>query len=249
MVYARPMNLRHVVILLYFFLALQPLSTDLYLPSLPTIASDLAAPASRVQLTLSLFIAGFAVCQLIVGPITDRFGRLVGVVGGLILYLIAAITCASASNIDYLIVGRVLQGLAVGAVVVSARSVFRDCFEPEEGARVLAKVYSWIGIVPFFAPIVGSLLLSLSGWRSAFVLFALNAGLLALFTYIVLKETNRFKNSKALDIGPIFRNYWMVFKNGRFQSFTSASAASFSGLFCFLFICADRSNETNAHAV
>jgi MFS transporter, DHA1 family, multidrug resistance protein len=234
MVYARPMNLRPVVILLYFFLALQPLSTDLYLPSLPTIASDLAAPASRVQLTLSLFLAGFAICQLIVGPITDRFGRLIGVFGGLILYLAAAITCATAPDIDYLIVGRVMQGLAVGAVVVSARSVFRDSFEPEEGARVLAKVYSWIGIVPFFAPIVGSLLLAVSGWRSAFVLFAVNAGLLAIFTYFIMKETNRFKNPKALDVGPLFRNYWMVFKNGTFQSFTAASGASFSGLFCFL---------------
>jgi MFS transporter, DHA1 family, multidrug resistance protein len=213
---------------------MQPLSTDLYLPSLPTIAKDFSATVSDVQLTLSLFVAAFAVCQLAVGPFTDRFGRMPGLLGGGILYVVAAAICATAPDIHTLIFGRILHGLAVGAIVVSGRSVFRDCFDPEEGAKVLAKVYGLIGLVPFFAPIVGSLLLNYSGWRAGFW-FHLMVGLALMgFTLAALKETNKFKNSRAIDAKPLLQNYWMVFKNGNFQSFTSTSGASFSGLFCFL---------------
>jgi MFS transporter, DHA1 family, multidrug resistance protein len=220
--------------LLFCFLALQPLSTDLYLPSLPAITKVLGAEGARIQLTLSLFLAGFAISQLIVGPITDRFGRLPGIYGGLILYVTGSALCAFATNVDALIVGRVIQGLAVGAVIVSGRAVFRDSFEPEEGAKKLARVYGLIGFVPFFAPIVGSLLLMYIGWQAGFWLLTLVGVGILIFAGLKLTETNRFKNPKALDFKPIFANYWMVFLNGRFQSFTSSAGASFSGLFCFL---------------
>jgi MFS transporter, DHA1 family, multidrug resistance protein len=220
--------------LLLCFLALQPLSTDLYLPSLPTITKALGAESARIQLTLSLFLAGFAVSQLIVGPITDRFGRLPGIFGGLTLFAAGSAVCAIATNVDALIVGRVIQGFAVGAVVVSGRAVFRDSFEPEEGAKRLARVYGFIGIVPFFGPVVGSLLLMYSGWQASFWFLTLIGIGIIVFATLRLVETNRFKNPKALDLKPIFTNYWMVFLNGKFQSFTSAAGASFSGLFCFL---------------
>jgi MFS transporter, DHA1 family, multidrug resistance protein len=220
--------------LLFCFLALQPLSTDLYLPSLPNITKVLGAEGARIQLTLSLFLAGFAISQLIVGPITDRFGRLPGIYGGLLLYITGSTLCASATNVDALIIGRVIQGLAVGAVVVSGRAVFRDSFEPEEGAKKLARVYSFIGFVPFFAPVVGSLLLMYIGWQAGFWLLTLIGVGIITFAGFKLIETNRFKNPQALDFKPIFSNYWMVFINGKFQSFTSSAGASFSGLFCFL---------------
>ncbi len=220
--------------LLFCFLALQPLSTDLYLPSLPAITKVLGAEGARIQLTLSLFLAGFAISQLIVGPITDRFGRLPGIYGGLLLYVTGSALCAFATNVDALIVGRVIQGLAVGAVIVSGRAVFRDSFEPEEGAKKLARVYGLIGFVPFFAPIVGSLLLMYIGWQAGFWLLTLVGVGIFVFAGLKLTETNRFKNPKALDFKPIFASYWMVFLNGRFQSFTSSAGASFSGLFCFL---------------
>jgi MFS transporter, DHA1 family, multidrug resistance protein len=220
--------------LLICFLSLQPLSTDLYLPSLPTITKILGAEGARIQLTLSLFLAGFAISQLIVGPITDKFGRLPGIFGGLTLYAAGSALCALATDVDALIAGRVIQGLAVGAVVVSGRAVFRDSFEPEEGAKKLARVYGLIGFVPFFAPIVGSLLLMYIGWQAGFWFLTLIGLGMIVFSTLKLVETNRFKNPKALDLKPIFANYWMVFLNGKFQSFTSSAGASFSGLFCFL---------------
>jgi MFS transporter, DHA1 family, multidrug resistance protein len=228
------MSSRAVVMLLFCFIALQPLSTDLYLPSMPTIVRDFKAGNSEVQLTLSLFVAGFALCQLIVGPVTDRFGRWLGAVGGCTAYVIGALLCATASDTSALIIGRIIQGLAVGAVVVSGRAIFRDSFEPVEGARVLSKVYSYIGLVPFCAPLIGSLLLTHVGWRAGFWFLASVGLAIVLFSLVTLKETNRFKNPQALNFGPIFRNYWMVFKNGTFQSFTASIGGSFSGLFCFL---------------
>jgi MFS transporter, DHA1 family, multidrug resistance protein len=232
MVYARPMN--QISLLLLCFLALQPLSTDLYLPALPAVTKFFAADGARIQLTLSLFLAGFATSQLIVGPITDRYGRLSGTFGGLLLYMAGTALCALANSTDALIVGRVIQGIAVGAVIVSGRAIFRDSFEPEEGAKKLARVYGWIGIVPFFAPFVGSLLLMTIGWQACFWFLCLVGVAIFVFAGLKLKETNQFKNPKALSPKPIFTNYWMVFLNGKFQSFTSSSGASFSGLFCFL---------------
>ncbi len=223
-----------VPILLFVFLALQPLSTDLYLPSLPSIASNLNASSSQMQLTLSLFVAAFASCQLVVGPITDRFGRKIGIGVGLLLYLIGSALCALAPTIQHLIAGRVVQGLAVGAIVVSGRAIFRDSYEPEEGARRLANVYSWIGIVPFFAPLIGSLLLMAFAWQSGFWAVFTMGTAIAVFTALNLKESNQFKNPKALDPLPIVKNYWHVFSNGEFQKSCGAIGGSFAGLFCFL---------------
>ena len=225
---------QRVIVMLFCFLALQPLSTDLYLPSLPTIGKVFATDNTHVQLTMSLFVAAYAASQLIAGPFTDRFGRLPGTLIGCFCYFAGSLLCATASSIDGLIIGRMAQGMAVGTIVVCGRSIFRDSFEPEAGARVLAKLYSWIGIVPFTAPFIGGFLLEKIGWFANFWLLSLIAGATTVFCLLVLKETNRYKNPTALHPKPLVLNYLMVLRNAEFRGFTLAISASFCGLFIFL---------------
>ena len=220
--------------MLFCFLALQPLSTDLYLPSLPTIGRVFAANNTNVQLTMSLFVAAYAASQLIAGPFTDRFGRLSGTYIGCACFLAGSYLCATAGSIDELVIGRMTQGMAVGTIVVCGRSIFRDSFAPEQGAHVLAKLYSWIGIVPFAAPFIGGFLLEKIGWSANFWLLTIIASAVIIFCLVALKETNRHKNPKALNLGPIFTNYLMVLRNVEFRGFTFAISTSFCGLFVFL---------------
>ncbi|MDP2822874.1 MAG: MFS transporter, partial [Sulfuritalea sp.] len=117
-------------------LMLQPLSTDLYLASLPSMASDFAVSPAAVQQTLSLFVFGFGSAQLISGPLSDRYGRRPVLIGGLSVYLLAGLACALAPALDWLVVARFVQAIGCCTAVVVVRAVIRDAYSPAEGARV-----------------------------------------------------------------------------------------------------------------
>ena len=138
------------------FLMLQPLSTDLYLASLPGLATRFSVPASVAQLTLSLFVAGFGLMQLASGPMSDRWGRRPVVLAALALYVGASLACAAAPTIEVLIAARFLQAVGCCTVVVVARAIGRDAFDPAAGARVLARASSILAIGPIAGPIAGS---------------------------------------------------------------------------------------------
>ena len=154
------------------FLMLQPLSTDLYLASLPGLSTRFAVDPSVVQLTLSLFVFGFGLMQLVSGPMSDRWGRRPVLLGGLALYVAASLACAAAPTIGLLVAARFLQAIGCCTVVVVARAIVRDAFEPAEGARVLARASSVLAIGPMLGPIAGSLLEVAFGFRAAFLLLA-----------------------------------------------------------------------------
>jgi hypothetical protein len=118
---------------------LQPLSTDLYLASLPGMALDFGVSPAAVQQTLSLFVFGFGTAQLISGPLSDRYGRRPVLIGGLALYLVSGLACALAPSLGWLIAARFVQAIGCCTAVVVARAIIRDAYTPAEGARVLAK--------------------------------------------------------------------------------------------------------------
>ncbi len=123
-------------------LALQPLSTDLYLPSLPHMATAFGVGPDAVQHTLSLFVLGFGGAQLISGPLSDRYGRRPVLLGGLATYAAASLACAVAPSLTLLVAGRFVQALGCSTAVVVARAIIRDAYSPAEGARVIAKASS-----------------------------------------------------------------------------------------------------------
>lgn len=215
-------------------LGLQPLATDLYLPGLPAIAEHFASPASQVQLTLSVFIAGFAIAQLLAGPLSDRIGRQPVMRGGVLLFVAASLAAALAPTLEALVAARVLQSLGACAAIVTSRAVLRDLFEPEAGARVLARAIGWMTLVPLTGPTVSGWLITRFGWPAAFVAQA--AFGLALWWGLrrALPETLAHPDRHALAPGPMLRTWRSILRSPVFRGHAATVSFSYLGLFAFI---------------
>ncbi|MCD6672545.1 MAG: multidrug effflux MFS transporter [Burkholderiaceae bacterium] len=223
-----------LLFLLTGFLALQPLSTDLYLASLPALRVHFDAPVSSVQLTLSAFLAGFAISQLLAGPLSDRFGRRPVALGGAALYLAGSLLGAFAPSLAVLVAARIAQALGVCCTVVCARAIVRDLYEAEPGARVMSRALSWMGVVPIAGPVLGGLVQSAFGWRTNFLVLAAAGAAMLAATLRVLPETNRHRNPHATDLGPLLRNYALVASSRSFWANALPITGSYGALFCFI---------------
>jgi MFS transporter, DHA1 family, multidrug resistance protein len=221
-------------LLITAFITLQPLSTDIYLASLPSLSKFFAVPPSTVQLTLSLFVIGFGAAQLIVGPLSDRFGRRPVVLGGLSLYALASLLCALAPSIHVLITGRFLQALGCCASVVVGRAIVRDAYAPEDSVRVVVKASTWLTIVPLLGPIIGSYMQVHLGWRAAFVVHTLlSLGLLYLSARR-LPETNTYRDPDATNLRGLTRNFRIVLSSPLFWVYALPGALSYGAIFVFI---------------
>src|SRR5690349_18406765 len=153
-----------VVLILGSLTALGPLTIDLYLPALPQVGHSLAARPVSVQLTVTTFLIGVAVGQLVIGPLSDAFGRRRPLLVGLTAYVLVSATCAAAPNAGALIGLRLVQGIVAAAGVVIARAIVRDMFEGLTAARVFASLMLVSGAAPILAPVIGAQLLRLTSW-------------------------------------------------------------------------------------
>lgn len=166
-----------------------PLSIDMYLPALPALSHGLSASASSVQLTLTAFLVGLAVGQLVVGPLSDRLGRRRPLRLGLGLYVVASLACAAAPTIEVLIGARLLQGMAGAAGVVTSRAVVRDLHAGAAAARLFSLLMLVNGLAPILAPVVGGQVLRATSWRGVFVILAALGALLLTAASFGLRET------------------------------------------------------------
>jgi DHA1 family bicyclomycin/chloramphenicol resistance-like MFS transporter len=223
-----------LLLLITAFLMLQPLSTDLYLASLPSLASGFNVPASTVQLTLSLFVIGFGGAQLIVGPLSDRFGRRPVLLCGLGLYVAASALCALAQSIEMLIIARFLQALGCCSAVIIARAIVRDAYAPADSARVVAMASSWLSLAPIFGPILGSYLQVAFGWRAAFVAHGIVSACVLALTFARLPETNNHKDTRATELSGLLANYRIVLGSNEFWAYALPGALSYGTLFSFI---------------
>lgn len=215
-------------------LMLQPLSTDLYLASLPHMASDFGVPPSAVQHTLSLFVVGFGTAQLISGPLSDRYGRRPVIVGGLSIYLLASIGCAISPDLNWLVASRFAQAVGCCTGVVVARAVVRDAYSPNEGARILAKASSLLSLAPILGPILGSYLQVSFGWRAAFVAHALVGLAVWIAAVKHLTESNAQQNPNAMALGELGSSYAEVFRAPGFWAYALPGALSYASIFVFI---------------
>ncbi len=213
---------------------LQPLATDLYLPTLPGIAAYFDTTVATVQWTLSVFVAAFGAWQLVAGPVSDRYGRYPVIVGGAFVYCAASVLALAAPTIGVLIAARVLQAVGACSCLVGARGVVRDLYTPTEGARMLAAAATIMSFAPLIGPVLGAYVYVAFGWRSAFALLAGFSLLLATAAALKLKETNPHRNPHALRIGPMLRTYAAVARSPAFRAYTLSAAATYAGLFAFI---------------
>jgi MFS transporter, DHA1 family, multidrug resistance protein len=178
-----------LVIVLGAVNAIGPLSIDMYLPAFPEIARGLHTSAAQVQLTLTACVAGLAVGQLLVGPLSDRLGRRLPLIAAMSVYAAAAALCAFAPSAPVLMVLRLIQGLAGAGGVVIARAVVRDLHSGAAAVRLFSSLMLVTGLAPILAPLAGGQILTLTSWRGIFVVLAVLAALLALLVAVGLRET------------------------------------------------------------
>ncbi|WP_374567042.1 multidrug effflux MFS transporter [Ideonella sp.] len=215
-------------------LGLQPVTTDLYLPALPLLAAELAAPMAAAQLTMSLVLLAFGIGQLVMGPLSDRFGRKPVLLGGLALHAAASLGATSAPHIDALICFRALQGLGLAASVVCARAMVRDLYEPRQGAHVMTWALTGLGVLALASPLLGGWLTAVSGWRAPLGAVAAIALLTLLFVAWRVPETCPQRDPRALHPGPLARSSAQVLRHPAFRAWAALVSATYGGLFLLL---------------
>ena len=223
-----------VVFVLALLMGIQPVTTDLYLPALPAIAEGFGATMAQAQYTLSALLLAFGVSQLIWGPLSDRFGRKPILLMGLSLYTAAAVGAASSDGIELLITWRILQGLAMGAVVMCGRALVRDLYSPVDGAHVMSKGLTGLGVLACLSAPLGGFLSDQLSARAALLAMAVFGALSLLVVMTRFKESLTHKNLRALEPVSLLRTWWLILKNPVFLTYSALSSASYGVLFVFL---------------
>nr|WP_234424100.1 Bcr/CflA family multidrug efflux MFS transporter [Enterobacter bugandensis] len=213
---------------------LMPLSIDMYLPALPVISAQFGVPAGSAQMTLSTYILGFALGQLLYGPMADSLGRKPVILGGTLVFAAAAVACALAQSIDQLIIMRFLHGLAAAAASVVINALMRDIYPKEEFSRMMSFVMLVTTIAPLVAPMAGGAVLVWFSWHAIFWILALAALLASAMIFFFIDETLPVERRQKFHIRTTIGNFASLFRHKRVLSYMLASGFSFAGMFSFL---------------
>jgi MFS transporter, DHA1 family, multidrug resistance protein len=220
--------------LLSFLTGLGPLSMDMYLPSLPEIGRALNAPTAQVQLTISSYLFGFAVGQLIYGPVSDRYGRRPVILVALVLYGVASVVCATAQSIETLTAVRFVQALGGAGSIVLARAVVRDLYTGVRAGRELSLMGSITAFAPIVAPVIGGVLQSAFGWRANFILLVIFVVAAAPTAPRLLPETLRQRTSGPFSFAVMAGLYSSVLVHRGFLANLGILTTTFVGLFAWV---------------
>lgn len=211
--------------------AISTLSTNIILPAFPAIGAQFGVSARQLGLTLSCFFITFALAQLVVGPLSDRYGRVKIVTGGLTIFLIGTIISGLSDSLDMLIVGRIIQAAGVCAASVLARAISRDLFEGERLSRALSLTMIATATAPGFSPLMGSLITITLGWRSIFILVSLLALAVGIFYVNILGETHPYGRRVRRSFTGVLKAYISLSVNVTFIFPALAVSLLMSGLF------------------
>ncbi|MEV7564017.1 multidrug effflux MFS transporter [Streptomyces tanashiensis] len=214
--------------------ALPPLSMDMYLPALPEVTGALRAPAATVQLTLTACLAGMALGQLVVGPMSDKWGRRRPLLVGMAVYVLATAVCALAPTAELLIGFRLLQGLAGAAGIVIARAVVRDLYDGVEMARFFSTLMLISGAAPIIAPLIGGQILRLTDWRGVFHVLTVIGVLLTLVVWRFLHETLPPERRHEGGVGQALRTMRGLLADRVFTGYMLTGGLAFAALFAYI---------------
>ncbi|MDR3468992.1 MAG: multidrug effflux MFS transporter [Xanthobacteraceae bacterium] len=232
----RPMGFPEFVVVIASIMALNPLAMDMMLPALPNIGTSLhIAAGNHLQAVLALFLFGFGAGQLIMGPLSDRFGRRPVLIGGMALYCVASVVATAAPSFEALLLARALQGFATSATRVIATSVVRDCYAGRRMASVMSLTMMIFIAVPVLAPSLGQLVMVWVEWRGIFVVLMIY-GLLALgWTALRLPETLPLSERKSLALRDVFGAFRQTVTNRQTLGYAVAAGGVQGSLFAFVF--------------
>ncbi|HWW66229.1 MAG TPA: multidrug effflux MFS transporter [Sphingomonadaceae bacterium] len=228
----------HIPLLLLLVLAglsaLAPLSIDMYLPALPTMARDLGAQPAEGSLTVAAFFAGLCLGQLIHGPLSDRIGRRIPLLAGIAVYVIASAGAALSNSVEMLIAARLLQALGGCAGLVVSRALVRDRFPPQESAHVFSMLLLVMSLAPILAPLLGSWVLLVASWRALFWILTGFGILLALACFFRLEETRSAETAAHARSESPFAAYRILLTERSVMAYALTAGLAHMGLLTYL---------------
>lgn len=222
------------IILLGALTALGPFTIDLYLPAFPVLESDFQTTAAAIQLTLTGTMVGFALGQLVVGPLSDKVGRRVPLLAVTALHVVASAGAALAPNLEMLSLARVLMGAGAAAGGVVAAAIVRDLFGGRRLVVMLSRLALVSGVAPVLAPLAGSALLLVVPWRGIFVVLALYGAVMLVSALFLVPETLPRERRAEHGSTTIWQRYGSVFRDRVFVGVLVIGGMTFSGLFSYL---------------
>ncbi|MEU0244950.1 multidrug effflux MFS transporter [Streptomyces sp. NPDC006235] len=223
-----------VTFLLGSLTAVPPLAMDMYLPALPEVTRALHAPAATVQLTLTTCLAGMALGQLVVGPMSDRWGRRRPLLAGLGVFVVATVLCALAPTVELLVAFRLAQGLAGAAAIVIARAVVRDLYDGMAMARFFSTLMLISGVAPIVAPLIGGQVLRVTDWRGVFVVLTVIGILIGVLVWTRLPETLPPAQRHSGGVGEALRAMRGLLADRSFAGYTLTGGFAFAALFAYI---------------
>lgn len=214
--------------------ALGPLAIDMYLPAFSAMARDLNTSHGHIERTLASYLFGLALAQLFYGPLADRYGRKKPLLLGLCIFIIASLGCASATDINHLVLWRIAQAFGGAAGLVIPRAVIRDNFDTRDASKALSVMMLIMGATPILAPILGGQMLLFANWRWIFHFMTLVSSALLISAVLSMKETLNPDRIIPLGARIIGRNYLALLRHKRFISYTLAGGFGSAGMFSYI---------------
>jgi MFS transporter, DHA1 family, multidrug resistance protein len=223
-----------LVLVLGFLIALGPLTIDMYLPALPAITADLHATAAAVQLTLTGTLAGLALGQLLIGPVSDAIGRRAPLLAGVAVHIVASVLCVVAPSLAILGTLRVVQGLGTAAAMVVAMAIVRDLFEGLAAAKLLSRLMLVMGAAPILAPTLGGIVLSWTSWRGVFVVLAAFGIAIITVAARALPETLPAQRRRYGGVLGTIRDYGRLFSDRAYIGLILVAGLAMAALFAYV---------------
>ena len=227
---------QHVITILILgaLATISPFSIDMYLPGFPAIAADLKTSIARVQLSLTSYLVGIAIGQLLYGPLLDRFGRKAPLYVGLMAYVLASLVCAFTTSVDALIAMRLLQALGGCAGIVAAQALVRDLFPVNEIAQAFSSLTLVIAISPMVAPTVGGYVTAAFGWSSVFMILAAITALMMVAVHFALPQGRKADPTLSLRPQEVLKNFYAVVRQPQFLVYGVSGGISTSAGFAYI---------------
>ncbi|MEH0155808.1 multidrug effflux MFS transporter [Limibacter armeniacum] len=226
------LNNSSLIFILSALVALGPLSIDMYLPSIPEIATFFGTKIHQAELTVSIFFLGFGIGQFIGGPFSDNIGRKPITLIGLIIFAIASLMITFSTQVEWMILFRFFQAVGGGFVTVNASAIVRDQFEASESAKILSSVASIMMIAPMVAPLLGSFVVKFGEWQYIFAFLTCYAIIMLLAVKILLNIKTREKSK--ISISQITKSYLSVFKHKQGMGYLLSGSFASTGMFAFI---------------
>lgn len=223
----------YVLAVLSVLMGFASISTDLYLPAMPAMGRSLGADSGTMELTISGYLIGFSLGQLLWGPISDRYGRRPSVAVGLLLFVLGSGGCALAANAQALIGWRIVQALGACAGVALSRAMVRDLYEGNRAAQMLSTLITVMAIAPLIGPLVGGQIVVLAGWRAIFW-FLVSFGLATLAALWTIPETLPSGRRNREPLSRAVSRYGALLRNRQLLGYAGTGGFLYAGMYAYV---------------